>query len=102
MTQLQNITSKLLWKSIHGKLLSFGIIHLSVFGSYARWEAHNESDLDILIELSEHHSVTLGVLEEIEILLKQELSVTGVDFVTERSMNPRLRQFIEPDLIKIF
>jgi predicted nucleotidyltransferase len=59
MTQLQNITSKILEKRIHKKLLSYGIVHFSIFGSYARSEAHKESDLDVVLDLLPKNNITL-------------------------------------------
>lgn len=73
MTQLQAITSKVMRKSMQQKLLSFGILHLSIFGSYARSEATKESDLDILIDLSYEKPITLSILDDIENLLQKEL-----------------------------
>lgn len=76
--------------------------HLAIFGSYARSEQHKESDLDILLDLHATNAVTLGTLEELEIYLKKELAVPKIDFVFRRSINPRLRAYIEKDIIEIF
>ena len=102
MTQIQSLTSKLASSDLRKKLSDFGIAHLAVFGSYARSEAHKDSDLDLLLDLHPDDHVTLGTLEEIEELLKKELSIPRVDFVMRRSMNPRLKPYIEQDIVTVF
>lgn len=102
MTAIETITSQLWSIALKWKLVDFGILHLSVFGSYARWEATSKSDLDILVDLSYEKGITLSVLDEIETLLKKELSVPKVDIVTLRSLSSRLKPYIEKDLITIF
>ena len=102
MTQIQSLTSKLASSDLRKKLSDFGIAHLAIFGSYARSEAHKDSDLDLLLDLHPDDHVTLGTLEEIEELLKKELSIPRVDFVMRRSMNPRLKPYIEQDIVTVF
>ena len=88
MTQIQSLTSKLASSDLRKKLSDFGIAHLAVFGSYARSEAHKDSDLDLLLDLHPDDHMTLGTLEEIEELLKKELSLPSIDFVMRRSISP--------------
>lgn len=102
MTQLQTITSKFASSDLEKKLSQYGISHLAIFGSYARSEAHTESDLDVVLDLLPENNITLWTLEEIENLLKEELSIPSVDFVMRRSMNPRLKPYIEKDIVTIF
>ncbi len=76
----------------------FNPIFVGVFGSYARGEQTSKSDLDLLIDFEQ----PLNLLELIG--LEQELSeVLGVkvDLVTQRSVNARLKPYIEADLIRI-
>ncbi|MDD2917190.1 MAG: nucleotidyltransferase domain-containing protein [Candidatus Gracilibacteria bacterium] len=102
MTQSQLMEQKLASNIMKNRFLTAGIRHLSLFGSYARNEATSNSDLDLLIELSENNKVTIGTLENLQEMLKKELSVQKVDFVTKRKISPYLRQSIEKDLITIF
>ncbi|MDD2916670.1 MAG: nucleotidyltransferase domain-containing protein [Candidatus Gracilibacteria bacterium] len=102
MTQSQTIKEKLSSHEIKNRFLTSGISHLALFGSYARNEATKNSDLDLLIELSENNRVTLGTLEDLQEILMKECQVKKVDFVTKRKLNPYLRQYIENDLITIF
>jgi predicted nucleotidyltransferase len=69
---------------------------LGIFGSYARGEESEKSDLDILIDFD----AKINLLELIGI--EQELSeLLGikVDLITLRSVNASLKPYIESDLI---
>ena len=71
---------------------------VGVFGSYARGEQNEKSDLDILIDLE----TKVDLLELIG--LEQELSEmlgVRVDLVTRRSLNSSLKSYIESDLIRL-
>ena len=71
---------------------------VGIFGSFARNEQKKGSDLDILIDLSKN----LNFLELIG--LEQELSEklgVKVDLVTQRSVNPKLYNYIQKDLFRI-
>lgn len=102
MTQSEVIRKKLSSEKIKNRFITSGISHLSLFWSYARNEATKNSDLDLLIELSENSNVTLWTLEELQEMLIKEISVKRVDFVTKRKIKPYLRSYIEKDLIIIF
>ena len=81
-------------------LLPFHPDRVGVFGSFARGEKKEGSDLDILIKFKER----IGLLKLVQI--EQELSdILGIriDLVTENSLkNPRLKAYIEQDLIVIY
>lgn len=71
---------------------------IGIFGSYARGEQNESSDLDILIDFDE----TINLLELIG--LEQELTdLLGVkvDLVTLKSVHPSLKPYIDSDLIRI-
>jgi predicted nucleotidyltransferase len=71
---------------------------VGVFGSYARGEENEKSDLDILIDFD----MKVDLLELIG--LEQELSeLLGikVDLITLRSVNASLKPYIESDLIRL-
>jgi len=73
---------------------------IGVFGSYARGENQQNSDLDILISFK--NRISLLRLVQIEQELSDTLGIK-VDLVTENSLkNPRLKNFIFQDLITIF
>ncbi len=71
---------------------------VAVFGSRSRKDHAPDSDLDLLVDF--RRPVSLLDL----IGLEQELSdVLGlkVDLVTERSLSPHIRPFVERDMVRI-
>lgn len=71
---------------------------LGVFGSFARGEENENSDLDLLIDFD----YTLDLLELIS--LEQELSEllgVKVDLVTVRSLSEQLKPHIEKHLVRL-
>lgn len=90
-----NSNQELLIKNIIGK---YNPKMVGIFGSYARNEETKESDLDILIDFD----FRIDLLELIGI--EQELSeILGlkVDLITIKSINQKLKPYIERDLIRI-
>ncbi len=72
--------------------------YIGIFGSYARGEEHDESDLDILVKFGKR----LNLFDLIG--LEQDLSETlgiKVDLVTENALSPLIKEFVEEDLKKI-
>jgi predicted nucleotidyltransferase len=65
------------------------VAHAAIFGSFAREEAGEESDLDILVEFgSEKSLLDLVTLQlELEEVLRRE-----VDVLTFRALHPRIRE----------
>lgn len=71
---------------------------IGIFGSYARGDNDQNSDLDILIDFEQ----PLDLLEIIG--LEQELTEKlgiKVDLITLRSLNPQLKEYVEKDLIPL-
>ncbi len=69
---------------------------IGIFGSYARGENMQNSDLDILIDFEQ----PINLLEIIG--LEQELTESlgiKVDLITVRSLSPQLKKYVEKDLI---
>ena len=74
------------------QLRRFGVDRLSVFGSFARGEPRDESDVDILVEFEpeqESFDNFLGLAEFLE-----ELFGRKVDLLTPESLNPRFGHYI--------
>lgn len=72
---------------------------IGVFGSYARGDNRDSSDLDILVSLK--RKISLLRLVQIEQQLTDDLGIK-VDLVTTNALkNPRLKRFIYRDLIPI-
>jgi uncharacterized protein len=74
---------------------------IGVFGSFARNENNVKSDLDILLFLNKDNKVSLLTLIDAEQKLSETLGIK-VDLITERSLNPLVRPYIEKDLKIIF
>jgi len=72
---------------------------ISIFGSVARGEATTSSDIDILYEFNE--PISLFEKADIKERLEQKLS-KGVDLVSEKFLNPLLRQSINADIKLIY
>jgi len=68
---------------------------VGIFGSYARNEEKQGSDLDILVNFSK--SISLLDLVGLEIELSERLGIK-VDLVTERAVHPKLKNYINQDL----
>ena len=81
-------------------LLPYQPERVSIFGSYARGEQGTDSDLDILVKFKER--ISLLKLVQIEQELSDKLGIS-IDLVTENGVkNPRLKGYIEKDLITIY
>lgn len=74
---------------------------IGVFGSYARSEQKAASDLDILIFLDSSTKISLLDIIGVEQELSDALGIK-VDLITERSLNPLIRPYVEKDLQFIF
>lgn len=76
----------------------FGAKHISVFGSAARDELNEASDIDVLVEFD--GLATFDNYMGLKFFL-QDLFKRRVDLVTRDSIKPRMRQIIERDLIRV-
>lgn len=69
-----------------------------IFGSYARGEQDNKSDIDILVEIDEE----VGLIEFIKLKMAiQELLRKKVDLVEYDTIRPEIRENIISDEISI-
>ena len=76
----------------------FGVTGLALFGSFARDQATDTSDVDILVRFdSPATSKTyFGVQFYIEDLLSRP-----VDLVTEKALRPELRPYVEREAVHV-
>ena len=71
------------------------VLKAYVFGSFARGDENEESDLDLLVELDPE--VPVG-LEYIEMALDlEELTGRKIDLVTEKSLSPYVRPYVDQE-----
>jgi hypothetical protein len=76
----------------------FGARHLALFGSAARDELRDDSDVDVLVEFDDPATFDgyIGLLFYLEELLGRK-----VDLVTASGLKPRARASIEKDMIRV-
>ena len=75
------------------------VIRAFLFGSRAREEATQGSDIDLLLELDE--TADLFQLAAIKEHLENMLNAT-VDVVSQNGLSPRLKPYIEKDKILVY
>jgi predicted nucleotidyltransferase len=68
---------------------------IGVFGSYARGDNRSDSDLDLLVAFK--NKISYFDLVGMEMDLSEKLGIK-VELVTEKSINPAIREYIENDL----
>ena len=75
-----------------------GVKNLRVFGSFARGEAKNDSDLDLLVEMETNRSLLdrIGFLQDIEDLLGRK-----VDVVNEKALHWYIRDRVLSEAIPL-
>jgi uncharacterized protein len=76
----------------------FGAKHLALFGSAARDELREDSDIDLLVEF-EGPATFDGYMDLKDYL--EALFGAKVDLATEAMVKPRLRRSIEKDLLRV-
>jgi len=70
-----------------------GVTHLAVFGSVARGDGGEASDLDVLIKLADRYK-SFDTLMDIKFLLEDLFPETKVDLVLEDALKPAIRERI--------
>ncbi len=84
---------------------ALGVVSLSLFGSAARGEATDESDIDVAVTLDPATTPRgfyyIGRLEELRERLEAVLG-RSVDLVPEPAQKPRFQQEIERDRVRAF
>jgi len=74
-------------------LKEYGVRKAALFGSFARGEQGEDSDIDILVEFRDRENKTLLDLVGLELEL-QDLLGRKVDVLTYQSINPLIRDNI--------
>ena len=78
-----------------------GATALYLFGSTARDQAAEGSDVDLFVDYDPGKKFSLVDLVDIKLLLEQELGIE-VDVTTRDSLHPMLRNEIERTAVRVF
>ncbi|MBL7154413.1 MAG: nucleotidyltransferase family protein [Phycisphaerae bacterium] len=76
----------------------FSVKALSVFGSVARGEAAEGSDVDVLVAFEQ--KATFDLFMDLKFYL-EDLLETGVDLVTDNALRPQVRRSIDREMINV-
>ena len=82
---------------IHAKDIKtyFGVKRIGLFGSFARGDQKEASDIDILVEFEKP---TFRNFMDLSFYL-EDLFGRKVDLVTVKGLHPRIRPYVEKDVI---
>jgi predicted nucleotidyltransferase len=72
-----------------------------LFGSTARNEATNSSDIDVFIDVAPGRKFSLIDLAGMRSYLAEQLGVE-IDLTTRKGLHPKLREQIEGEAIRVF
>ena len=76
----------------------FSVKAISIFGSIARDEASDDSDVDVLVVFDQ--KANFDGFMELKFYL-EELLGAGVDLVTDKALRPQVRRAIEGEIIDV-
>ncbi len=76
----------------------FSVKALSVFGSLARGEATERSDVDVLVAFE--RKATFDLFMDLKFYL-EELLGRSVDLVTDKALRPQMRRAIDREMINV-
>ncbi len=94
----RNDVLRILQKERQELIDRYNISTLSVFGSVARDDARQDSDVDILVEFSQ----PIGLFQFIELQQRLEsLLGSKVDLGTPRSLKPRIKEQVLQEAIRV-
>jgi len=96
MKTLQQIKSEINEQKQH-LFLTYPIKSMAIFGSFARGEQNEKSDLDILVEFNEKIGIHfIDLAEELENIVKMK-----VDLVSKNGVKEKYLQQINAELIYV-
>jgi len=76
----------------------YGVVRLALFGSTVRNEAHDGSDVDIVVSFN--GPSTSACFFCVQFLLEDTLG-RSVDLVTEKAIRPELKTYIEREAVDV-
>jgi uncharacterized protein len=82
------------------ELRRLGVEHLYLFGSFARGDAREDSDVDLFFD---HPEGSIGLLHLVDVSdAAARILGRKADITTRRSLHPLLKQRIETSAIQVF
>ena len=85
------------------ELRAAGIAALYLFGSQARGDASEESDIVFLFEVKDEANARFSLLDQASLIVRLEgIFDRKVDFVERRALRPRIRERIESEMVRLF
>ena len=75
----------------------FGIKFIGLFGSFARGEAHQKSDIDILYTIEKDKKLSLFKYLTLHKQL-EDFFQRKIDLVRDEKLKPQMKSYIEKDL----
>lgn len=88
-------------KALQPELASSGIAALYLFGSFARGDSRDDSDIDLAFEVDPSSKFNLFDQASLQVMLTERLG-RHVDFLERHAIHPDLRPRIERDLVRVF
>jgi uncharacterized protein len=88
-------------KATESDLRALGIDKLYLFGSFARDEATEESDVDVFVEFSDRPGNRFRGFMSSRDLLAQAVA-REVDLGTRQSLHPGIRDRVEREALRVF
>jgi predicted nucleotidyltransferase len=87
-------------KRHEAELKKLGVEHLFLFGSVARDDAKDDSDIDLFFD---HQKGRLGLYELMDVKERaQKILGRSTDIMTRASLHPMLRERIEETALRVF
>ena len=77
----------------------FGVIRIGLFGSFIREEQTSNSDVDILVELTEGYNTLRNFISLADYL--EALFNRKVDLITVQGLDPYIRPYVEKEVFWI-
>ena len=95
----QNPRLKLIYTALKPYIEEFGISKIAVFGSYARGEDKPDSDIDIIVNMSNHFGIYkfIGLKQSLEDKLGKR-----VDLVEPQCLEPLIKDEVLSQAITIY
>jgi uncharacterized protein len=78
-----------------------GVLHAAVFGSVAKGESRDDSDVDVLVDLDPERPMGLFEYARVRLYIA-ELLGGPVDVVNRKTLKPLLKEAILRDAVNVF